>query len=48
MRALDRRAVLRAAAAIGLDAGLGAAGVREAFAQGGLKLGPRGRFPTRA
>ncbi len=44
MRAFDRRAVLRAAAAIGLDAGLGAAGVREAFAQGGLKLGPARPF----
>ena len=32
MTALDRRAVLKAAAAIGLEAGLGAAGVGEAFA----------------
>ncbi len=38
------RAVLKAAAAIGLEAGLGAAGVRDALAQGGLKLGPARPF----
>ncbi len=44
MTAFDRRAVLRAAAAIGLEAGLGASGLRAALAQGGLKLGPARPF----
>jgi len=44
MRAFDRRSVLKAAAAIGFGAGLDAAGVSEALAQGGLKLGPARPF----